>query len=137
MRALALLLLIAVPAAAPAAPVPKELRKNGLDKFVGSWVQDPANGSTWKFEADGTAAIHNGGAAPSGGIKYAIDSSADPMTLDWVASWGTWYGLCELKDDTFAIYLCRANGAAKIRPKALEAAAGVEIYRFKRAASAK
>lgn len=103
MRALALLLLSAVPAATSAVPVPKELRKNGLERLVGTWVPDPANGSTWKFEADGTAVIVNAGAPPAIGIKYAVDFGAQPMTFDWVATWGKWYGLCELKDDTFAI----------------------------------
>ena len=134
MRALAFVLLISAPAAV-AAPVPKELKKTGgLEEIGGAWVH-PSDGSGWKLEADGTAAIHNAGWPPKDGIRFAIDSNADPKTFDWIAPWGQYYGVYELKGDTLTLYL--SNLAKEKRHRELKAGPGVEVYGFKRQAVAK
>ena len=131
MRPLALLLLFAAPVAL-AAPVPKELKKSGLSRLVGSWKQEAPDVNTWKFSADGTAAITDKLGNKSVGIKFAIDPNTDPVTFDWVCPWGKWYGVCELKGDAFAIYVRRSNGQPTMRNMELKAAPGVEVYRFQR-----
>ena len=130
MRPLALMLLFAAPAAL-AAPVPKELRKSGLSRLVGSWKQEsPGVDNTWKFSADGTATITDPMGRQTAGIKFAFDPNTDPIAFDWVCPWGSWYGVCELKGDTFVTYL-RSGKAAAVRNTELKDP-GVEAYRFRR-----
>ncbi len=148
MRSLAALMLIALPAAL-AAPVPKELRKTDLDSIVGMWTHSatcngggqitPADGSHWKFDADGQATIlrPKGGNA-AGGIKFAIDPKTEPKSFDWICPWGEWYGVYELKDDTFTIYLSGKKQAPdKGRNVQLKSGPGIEMYSFKRSTADK
>lgn len=149
MRALAVLLLFVAPAAL-AAPVPKELKQNDLARIAGTWAltgscsaagqNGPPDGSSWSFTADGKATIHRGNNQPSAdGIKYVLDQTTSPKSFDWICPWGEWYGVYELKDDTFTIYLKShaKNDAEKIRPAQLANGPGIEMYSFKRSAAAK
>ena len=127
--AIVVLLIASFPALA--APVPKELRKSRASRIVGTWLQDAPDVNTWRFAADGTATITDRLGKKTAGIKYAIDDGADPLAFDWVCPWGSWYGVCELKGDTFVTYL-RSGKAAAVRNTELKESPGVEAYRFRR-----
>ena len=130
MRALAFLLLIAAPTAV-AAPVPKELKKSDMGLIVGVWEPIPANKSTWRFDADGKAAILNQNAPSAEGIKFAIDQTAQPKTFDWITTWGEWYGVYDLDGDKLTIYISRKD-ANKGRNLERKAGPGIEVYSFKK-----
>ena len=148
MRALAALFLFALPAAI-AAPVPKEMKRTDLDSIVGIWTLtgscngggqiNPGDGTCWKFDADGQAAIIRKPGDTAGGIKFAIDPKTDPKSFDWICPWGEWYGIYELKDDTFTIYIKGhgKNGGEKVRPAQLNIGPGIEMYSFQRSAAVK
>ncbi len=112
MRTLVALLLLGVPTAI-AAPVPKELRRQSV---AGTKPGDTA-----------------------GGIKFAIDPKTQPKSFDWICPWGEWYGVCELKDDTFTIYIKGhgKNGGEKVRPAQLNIGPGIEMYSFQRSTAVK
>ncbi len=139
MRALAFVLLIAAPAAL-AAPVPKELRKSDLHRLAGTWANTgsctggvviaPPDGSNWRFDTEGKAAILNAGQPPKEGIRFVLDSTTEPKSFDWIAPWGSWYGVYELKDNTFTIYL-NSLGIEK-RNRQAAVGPGVQMYSFKR-----
>lgn len=128
--AIVVLLIASFPALAE--PVPKELRKSRASRIVGTWLQDAPDVNTWRFAADGTATITDRLGKKTAGIKYAIDDGADPLAFDWVCPWGSWYGVCELKEDTFAVFIRRSNGKMAMRNLELKATPGVEVYRFQR-----
>ncbi len=147
MRALAAQFLFALPAAI-AAPVPKELKRTDLDKIVGVWTLtgscngggqiNPGDGSCWKFDADGHAAITDKTGMVSGGVKFAIDPKTQPKSFDWICPWGEWYGVCELKDDTFTIYISGKKQAPdKGRNVQLNIGPGIEMYCFQRSTAVK
>jgi uncharacterized protein (TIGR03067 family) len=143
-RALAILMLIASPGFA--APVPKELKKTDADRIVGLWTLtgscngggnvNPADGSSWKFEAGGKASIIQRGGAPRGDIKYAVDPSGDSKAFDWIAPWGEWYGVYTLDGDSLTIYISSGKGKAGRNLKA-NTGPGIEMYSFKRAPETK
>ena len=140
MRALAFLLLIALPTA-HAAPVPKELKTSERDRLVGTWVLtgscngggkvNSPDGTSWKFEAGGKASILQNGGAPRGDIKYAVDPAAEPKTFDWIAPWGEWYGVYTLDGDALTIYISGGKGKAG-RNVIAKTGPGIEMYSFKR-----
>lgn len=147
MRVLATLMLFAAPAAL-AAPVPKELKRTDLDSIVGTWALtgscngggqiNPGDGSLWKFDADGQAAIIRKPGDTAGGIKFALDPKTEPKSFDWICPWGEWYGVYELKDDTFTIYISGKKPMPdKGRNVQLNTGPGIEMYSFKRSAAAK
>ena len=146
MRALAILMMIAVPSVS-AAPVPKELKKTDADRIVGLWTQtgscngggnvNPPDGTSWKFEARGKASIiQKGGGVPRGDIKYAVDPAADPKAFDWIAPWGEWYGVYTLDGDSLTIYISSGKGKAGRNLKATTGP-GIEMYSFTRAPESK
>ena len=145
MRALAIAMLFTA-TAARAAPVPKELKEGGLGQFVGVWVQTgsclngggraPADGSSWKFDAAGKAAIFYRNEAPRDGVKFRLDPDAKPKTIDWICPWGNWYGVYELEGDTLTVYLGKTGGE-KGRNWEFKAGPGISVYSFKRSAAAK
>ena len=147
MRTLAALLFFALPSAL-AAPVPKELKRTDLDSIVGIWMLtgscngggqiNPGDGSNWKFDADGQATIMRKPGDNAVGIKFAIDPKTDPKSFDWICPWGEWYGVYELNDDTFTIYLSgKKQVPDKGRNVKLNTGPGIEMYRFKRTTAAK
>ena len=146
MLALALLL-VALPTAF-AAPVPKELRKTDRNTIAGVWILtgscngggqiSPPDGSSWKFDADGQATITSKTGTTSGGVKFAIDPKTEPKSFDWICPWGEWYGVYELKDDTFTIYISSKKQAPdKGRNVQLKTGPGIEMYSFTRSGAAK
>ena len=145
---LALVLMLFAAPTAFAAPVPKELRKTERNTIVGVWIVtgscngggqiNPPDGSSWKFDADGQATIIRKAGDTAGGIKFAIDPKTEPKSFDWVCPWGEWYGVYELKDDTFTIYLSSKKQAPdKGRNMQLNTGPGIEMYSFTRSGAAK
>ena len=136
-----LVVLMVMVATAVAAPVPKELKKNDLNRIAGTWALtgscsgagavSPPDGSVWKFEADGKATIIRKAGDEAAGIKFAIDATASPKSFDWICPWGEWYGVYELTGDTFTIYI-RGKSDTQGRNTELKPGNGVEMYSFKR-----
>ena len=139
---IALILLVS---AAAAAPVPKEVKKNDFASLVGTWVDagtcvglaapKPAGGYSWKFDPDGAASILWPTRKPTEGVKFTIDSTASPKTFDWITPWGEWYGVYELKGDTFTLYMPTTSG--KERCKELKPHPNVTSHTFQRFESSK
>jgi uncharacterized protein (TIGR03067 family) len=104
------LLAVALLAAlAPAAPVPKPLKKaSNAELLVGRWK--PVEGQTqwYQFNADGTLRTWYGNDSPDGPTQYrvALDPTARPKRITWVGiSSGKpeWEGIYELNGDTLKV----------------------------------
>src|SRR5262249_20141614 len=72
---------------APAAPVPKDLKKKQDDKalLVGTW-KPVGNRTEWfKFDEDGQMKVWNTGGSAQTGVPYTwgIDPDADPKQMTW------------------------------------------------------
>jgi hypothetical protein len=129
-RALVLLLLIAAPAVAFAAPVPKELRKPTI---VGAWAITGANvggaeqptyhGQRWTFGEDGSFANP---AYKSG--SYSVQ----PGGVDFLFSRGEatpWLAAAEIDGETLKIAFPKARGGRAID---FSAANNNVVYTFRR-----
>jgi len=149
MRILAPLLLLWLAPTVFAAPVPKELRRaDDLPRLAGMWTKigsrngggniAPPDGSRWEFTLDGRATIHRPQGAPAGGIQFALVQKTDPKGFDWICPWGEWYGVYELTDDTFTMYISSKKDVPdKGRNLLLKPGPGIEMYSFQRLAVAK
>ena len=145
MRASVVSMLFAV-STAWAAPVPKELKKGDLGRLAGVWVRTgsslnggdraPADGSSWKFDTRGNAAVLYQVAPPREGVRFRLDPAASPKTFDWIAPWGSWYGVYELDGDTFTVYLS-GTGGEKGRNRELKTGPSISMYSFERSTAAK
>jgi uncharacterized protein (TIGR03067 family) len=125
---------------APAAPVPKSLRKAAPDTIVGEWREvkaaadgkptDTHTGYTWRFDADGTAAVvwPNGTVIPA---AYKLDDQTAPTGYDWTLTSGNhqFVGVCEVNGD---VLRTATVSAGKPRPTALAAGPGVEYRTYVR-----
>ena len=135
-------ILIAAFAAATvqAAPIPKELLQGDPALIVGTWklvesgsgggALRPGDGSSWRFDAEGKAAIIRADGKIDGGIKFAIDPGETPKQFDWMPSWGNYRGCYTLDGDKLVLYL--RSGEKENRVKETKPAANVEVYSFER-----
>ncbi len=135
---LAAFLLTAAPLSA--APVPKSLRKAAPDTIVGEWREvkadadgrptDALTGYTWRFDADGTAAVvwPNGNVIPA---AYKLDELTAPVGYDWTLTSGGHHfvGVCEVKDGVLRTVTAHAG---KPRPTELTPAPNVEYRTYVR-----
>jgi uncharacterized protein (TIGR03067 family) len=123
-----------------AAPVPRSLRKAAPDSIVGEWREvkadadgrptDAVTGYTWRFEADGTAAVvwPNGNTIPA---AYKLDEQTAPVGYDWTLTSGghRFVGVCEVKADLLRTVTVSAG---KPRPSELKPAVNVEYRTYVR-----
>ncbi len=135
---LAAFLLSVVPLVA--APVPKSLKKAAPGSIVGEWREVTADadgrptesptGYTWRFEADGTAAViwPNGNTIPA---AYQLDHQTAPVGYDWTLTSGghRFVGVCEVSGDHLRTVTVSAG---KPRPTNLAAGQGVEYRTYVR-----
>jgi len=123
-----------------AAPLPKELKQGDHAMIVGTWklvesgsgtnALRPGDGSSWRIESDGKAAIVRANGKADEGVKYTIDPRENPKLFDWMPSWGNYRGCYTLEGDKLILYL--RNGDHNNRVKEAKPAAGVEVYSFER-----
>lgn len=131
-------LLSVIPAVA--APVPKSLMKAAPDSIVGEWREvkadadgrptDAVTGYTWRFEADGTAAV----IWPNGttiAAAYKLDDQTAPVGYDWTLTSGghRFVGACEVSGDLLRTVTAHAG---KPRPTDLTPAVNVEYRTYVR-----
>jgi uncharacterized protein (TIGR03067 family) len=123
-----------------AAPIPKELKQGDQALILGTWklvesgsgtnALRPGDGSCWRFDADGKAAIVRANGKADEGIRYTIDPRESPKQFDWMPSWGNYRGCYTLEGDRLTLYL--RNGDHDNRVKEAKQAANVEVYSFER-----
>jgi len=122
------------------APLPKELKQGDQVRIVGIWklvesgsdlnALSPGDGSSWRFDAEGNAAIVRSTGKADNGIKYSIDPRESPKQFDWMPSWGNYRGCYALEGDRLTLYL--RNGDKNNRVQEAKRAANVEVYSFER-----
>lgn len=99
-----LVALVVFAALAPAAPVPKAIKKqNDADSLVGTWK--PAEGRTewFEFTADGKMKAWSTGTAQHAvPYKWTLDDTASPRRMTWTGS-AQWECVYELNGDTLRI----------------------------------
>ena len=86
---LALALLVAF---APAAPVPKGIKKqNDQERIVGRWLAQNGRGHSFVYNEDGTMKVWDGAMEPVGGANYkwTIDPTVTPKRMTWYGVGGT------------------------------------------------
>ena len=74
---------------APAAPVPKGIKKkDDAAMLVGRWLAANGRGHSFVYNEDGTMKVWDGPNEPQGGANYkwSIDATATPKRM-------TWYGV--------------------------------------------
>ena len=136
MRLLALMLIAIGSAASPAAPVPKELKKD--EKIQGTWKVEslvslgrPATENLfWTIDADGGLSRHADLAAPGNGLRpVVLKQDRLAKSLDYIAGNLTYFGLYRLDADT--LEFCLANQGQE-RPTAIEATQTNYLWTLKR-----
>ena len=144
MRSFPMLVVLALAAAAlSAAPVPKELvRANDGRRIVGAWKQESlsvrggeaqagANGTTFRFRADGTCGITSGLGNRENSAEYTLDPKASPRRMKWLngPEKTEWRCLYELEGDSLKV--CFVDHQAEL-PAKLEPGPTSTIYYLKR-----
>ncbi len=104
-----LLAVVLVAALAPAAPVPKALKKaSDQQLIVGRWKPREGHTQWYQFNDDGTLRTWYGADDPGGGNQYrwALDPTASPKRITWVgitSGKAEWEGIYELAGDTLKV----------------------------------
>ena len=137
MRTLAALLLLLAPLAA--APVPKELKKDEMSRFVGEWWESRMGDSTYtdaalarrfSFDREGILGIRQNAGAPPTDYKIAIDTAAPKPCFTFAQNGKVIFNAAYRMDgDTFSFALTSPGQplAEEIKP-----GAGVIFYELKR-----
>ncbi len=136
MMRFALMLFAICAGAAPAAPVPKELKKE--EKLQGTWKVEslvnlgnpnPAN-EYWTIDADGNLSRHPDLAALANSRpSIVLKQDRATKSLDYVSGQLTYFGLYRLQGDT--LEFCLANQGQE-RPMAIEATPNNYLWTLKR-----
>ena len=120
---------------APAAPVPKTLKKqDDKDAILGTWNPAPGRTEWFEFKADGNMKAWNTGVSAASGVpyKWSIDPTATPKRMTWYSpgeAKPSWEGVYELDGDTLKV----CSGGGKARPTELKAVGkGGMLNTFKR-----
>jgi len=114
---------------APAAPVPKALKKqDDKDAILGTWSPAPGRTEWFEFKADGTLKAWNTGGSAATGVpyKWSIDPTATPKRMTWYSPGETkpsWECVYELDGDTLKI--CYVNAGRKVPAQATEESDGL------------
>lgn len=104
---------------APAAPVPKELKKKETEAdIVGLWASRPGGTTGWWFGPDGNAGTGNPQQVACKAI-YKTDPTQSPKHLDWSQDGGkTWHlAVYEIENDVLKINF--GAGGSGVRPAAV------------------
>lgn len=104
-----LLAVVLLTALAPAAPVPKALKKlTDAELLVGRWTPAEGHNQWYQFNADGTLRTWYGNDSPDGPCQYrfVLDPTARPKRITWVgvtSGKAEWEGIYELDGDTLKV----------------------------------
>ncbi len=104
---------------APAAPVPKALKRNpDLKLIVGEWEEKPGSRTYWNFREDGSAEYIDP-ERPLHEFNFKLGQNEPFNEIDWSLNQGkdVYLGIYTLKEDSLKFSI-GSYGAA--RPKSLE-----------------
>ena len=131
---------------APAAPIPKALKKSD-DKtlIVGTWQvhtltvsgrKADISNDTFVFDAEGKVKLLNGGRDNGSFWTWTIDPDASPPGMRWASNGGrnNWDCVYELSGDTLKVGFI-SSGAK--RPEKVEPGASLTLYEMTRDTTAK
>ena len=136
----ALILVMCAATLALAAPVPKEAKRDDLDRIEGEWWEarfneivhaETATARRFRFNKDGTAGIYERVGAEPYRYEFAIDQSTTPPSFTWNPKIGRGKYIASYRIEGDMLFIVFTD-AAKPIAKEVKPGAGDVYYELKR-----